>query len=238
MRRIILLTGLVCLAKAAEPTFDTATIALNRSHSNIYHVGLDAKPGGATLTIRNAPLRMCVQLAYEVLDYQVAGPGWTDKARYDIEAKLSENPSMPHAWAALRTLLADRLKLSVRREQKEMPVYVLSVAEGGPKLRPATEERAAAAPFGERLGSTMSIDRGTTASFCRDLSRRLNRIVVDETGIQGEFAFHLQFGNSRNVVGPTVFKAVERQLGLKLTESKRPVEGVMIESALKSPEPR
>src|SRR5262249_31089139 len=88
-----------------------------------------------------------------------------------------------------------------------------------------TEERAAAAPCGERLGNTMSIDRGTTASFCRDLSRRLNRIVVDETGIQVEFAFHLQFGNSRNVVGPTVFKAVERQLGLKLTESKRPVEG-------------
>ena len=97
-----------------------------------------------TLHIEGTTLKDLVILAYHVHDFQVTGgPGWFDSDLYDIDAKAEAHP-VPGPqygrlqWRRLQTLLRDRFNLTIHRETKELPLYELTVAKGGPKLQPST----------------------------------------------------------------------------------------------------
>jgi uncharacterized protein (TIGR03435 family) len=231
MNKLFVYIGFVCLTSGAEtPRFDQVTFARSHSHGLAYQGQIRFKPGPPSVIIHNATLKFCVQLAWHLNDYQVSGQSWIKSARYDIDASFAREAKPEEVFAALQGLLQERLQMEVRRETKDSPIYMLTIASGGPKLRVTTPAGA-----GETLSNTMHMDHATAAQFSENLSRRTDRLVVDRTGLEGIFDFSLNYGNSRNLVGPTLFKAVEHQLGLKLESSTGPVEYLTIERALKTP---
>ena len=124
--------------------------------------GIRRQPGGRFNTI-NTPVRLLITFAYQIQGYQlVGGPDWLDNDRYDIVAKMEGDPpavtpgtGADHMMLATRTLLADRFKLVVHRETRQLDIYALMLAKQGgkpgPALKPATGDCSPAA-FASRAG--------------------------------------------------------------------------------------
>jgi uncharacterized protein (TIGR03435 family) len=195
-------------------------------------------------------LRDLVIFAWRVNDFQVTGgPGWVDSDRYNIDAKTEGPPSFGQDYVSLQyrrlqTLLSDRFNLTIHRETKELPVYELTLAKGGPKLqtpnclqREPGDFTIAPGRYCGLVGGSMASGRlqasGTTmANLARSLSHMLGRMVVDRTGITGEFDLRLTFAPDQPDVadpGPDIFIAMQEQLGLKLESTKGPVEFLVID---------
>jgi uncharacterized protein (TIGR03435 family) len=236
----------------AQPAFDVASIKRDVS----------GEPGGIFTCVpachlERMTLRDLVIFAYRVRNFQVTGgPGWIDSERYNIDAKAEGAPSFNQEYVALQyqrlqTLLRDRFNLTIHRETKELPVYALTVAKGGPKLQqPNCVQRepgdftVAPGKYCGLIGGSMATGRlqassTTMANLARFLSSMLSRTVVDKTGIAGEFDLQLTFSPDRPAVpppdaagadlGPDFFTAMQEQLGLKLESAKGPVEVLVID---------
>jgi uncharacterized protein (TIGR03435 family) len=232
----------VWLAAEPAPRFDTASITPNRSSNRGYSGHVEARPGQPVrLTLQNVSLKFCVQQAYSVNEYQVAGPGWTKSMRYDISATLPTGVPLEQVWNALQTLLAERFQLSIRREKKEMSIYALKAAGDGPKLRAAASNRPPVPKFqpgdreGLRLGSngnssgSLRLDNVSLSEFCGNLSRSLNRPVIDATGIEGTFDVQFEYASGG------IPAALRKQLGLRLEPRKDEVEMLIIGYAIRTP---
>jgi uncharacterized protein (TIGR03435 family) len=181
-----------------------------------------------------------VTAAYGVRYEQVAGtPSWGDgpgAARYDIEAKVEDGakPSREQVQQMLRSLLEDRFKLKVRRETRERPVYLLTVAKSAPKLKSVDKGegvRVGASAVGQRMDGKATMD-----FLARQLTISAGRIVIDRTGLTGNYEFTLEWtpdGSepSDGAASVSIFTAVQEQLGLKLEPAKAPVEMIVIERA-------
>jgi len=186
------------------------------------------------------------------------GPSWINTERFTINAKAEGTPSDPMMRGPmLRGLLEDRFQLKTHREIREVPVYVLTVAKGGPKLRASQEGGCFPTPnpaggscpgslWTVRKGSNLVVDQQDTLDgFTRMLLQRVHRPVIDKTGIKGMFDFHLEFAFDESAVGPaadpgaapsepagpSIFTAIQEQLGLKLDSAKGPGEFLVIDHA-------
>src|SRR5213083_2794819 len=140
MKRIVLMfvLGMAVVPAASQtsarkPAFEVASVKRNNSGSRALTFG--ASPG--RFTAQNVMLRMLIKDAYDVQDFQVSGgPDWINSDRYDIEAKAQDRASSQQIEGPmLQSLLEDRFKLVVHREMKELPVYEMTVAKGGAKLK-------------------------------------------------------------------------------------------------------
>jgi uncharacterized protein (TIGR03435 family) len=168
MRRLMLgvclIAGatLVAMAQQTPPaaaTFEVATIKVNNSGDPGQFIR--RQPGGR-VTVTNMPVRQLVTFAYQIAGFQlIGGPAWMASDRFDVVAKLEGNPAFGAPGSgpdpiqlAMRTLLADRFKLKLHREQREMDIYALVMAKPGggpgPGLKPSTTDCAALA--GARRG--------------------------------------------------------------------------------------
>jgi bla regulator protein BlaR1 len=249
--------------------FETASVKPNKSGDEERYFRLD--PGGG-LTVVNMQLRDLTTFAYQIQNFQLeGGPDWIASDRFDIVARPErEVPSTggpdPRRMM-LRTLLADRFKLVMHKETKELPIFELVLARQdgklGPQLRPAAVDcaaRAAAARAGTpppassgppgpgSCGSTINPARvrgggvtlATLASLLEGLARRL---VIDRTGLAGNWDFEANYTPDRSQLppgvelpssidpnGPSLFTALEEQLGLKLRPARGPVEVLVIDS--------
>src|ERR1035438_9313242 len=109
-----------------------------------------------TLTYQNVTLKMLVTLAYNLKDYQVEGPDWINGVGYDVTAKMPEGTNGVEMRQMLQTLLAERFKVTSHRETKQLPIYALTVAKGGPKMKememPALADASQAGPGAGRGG--------------------------------------------------------------------------------------
>ena len=260
--------------------------------------------------------------AYSVKRYQVSGgPKWLDSEQFDIAAKVPEGATKEQVKVMLQNLLAERFKLTLHRETKELPVYALVVGAKGPKLkdstvtgtpaasdsqprqggRGATGTQAAAPPpplppglekggikigpdgcpeappmAAGRAGNFMMmtpngvcmISNGQTMDgLAAQLSSRFDRPVIDQTGLKGKYDLKLRYdpssmpegrggpimmmkdgpgpgpagGDPANRIAPdgdpppTIFKALQEQLGLKLEARKGPVDLLVIDRVEKTP---
>ena len=256
--------AIVLRAQDKDATFEVATVKANKSGES--NGMLQRQPGGR-LTATNMPLRPMITYAYQLAGYQlIGGPGWVDSARYDVVAKMEGNPAAVAPGAgtdpmqtALQKLLADRFKLKVHRDSREMDIYALVMLKPGtpgPQLKPTTEDCAAAAAAAQRgapptgpnapfCGS--SIGPGTirfgglpASQIARTLSILSGRFVADRTGLAGSWDFTLKFApeqrgqppgaNAANDSDlPSFFTAIQEQLGLKLEATKGPVDVVVID---------
>jgi uncharacterized protein (TIGR03435 family) len=249
---LFLTCSLVICRGQAPLTFEVASVKPNASLGQ--NMSLNRKPDGGIEAV-NATLRTLITFAYDVHDYQLSGgPAWLDTDRYDVVAKAPAGAKRPDpnnffdnsatGEIRLRTqaLLAERFKLAVHKESKEMPVYALVVDKGGPKLT----------PWKESDGPGPSMRGEYTKITCRKysmqrfadaiLSTRMGRTVLDKTGIEGEFTIVMTFQpdppaespGSALPAGPTFLDALREQLRLKLVSTRGPVETLMIDHAEKA----
>jgi len=149
----LLPAGAALAQTAADPTtFEVASVkpAAPQTPGRMM-VGMRGGPGTpdpGQVTLTNVTQKMLLARAYGVQDYQISGPGWLESERYDIVAKVPEGATKEQFQAMLQNLLAERFKLTLHHETKELPQYALVVAKNGPKLKesappPAAEGTAA-----------------------------------------------------------------------------------------------
>jgi len=125
-----ILTACRLLAQNAPLEFDVASVKPNQTDSG--HTSIDRN--GGVLRMTNVTLKACISLAYGLTEAQVSGPGWLDSEEYDIVAKAPSGAGENQQPAMLRALLADRFKLALHRDTKEIPIYALVVAKNGAKI--------------------------------------------------------------------------------------------------------
>ncbi len=227
---ILMSSAIFGQATVQTPAFEVASIR----PSDPGDVGNQAfsSPGGRFTAI-NDTLKSLIRFAYGLQDYQVSGAsGWMDSAAYDIKAK-AENDTVSDFRPLLQALLADRFQLKFHRETKELPIYALMVGKTGPRLHAVN---GAGPGVGMRKGrfNGRGADMPTLASV---LSGQLGRLVLDRTGVSGFYDFTLTFepddSRTADTAGPSLFTALQEQLGLKLESQKGPVETLVIDHAEK-----
>jgi bla regulator protein BlaR1 len=222
-----------------------------------------AAPGGHGLQIQIAPggrfvaknvsVKILIQQAYGVRDFQITGgPGWIGSERYDINAKGEEARTPEQLKPMLQALLADRFKLQIHRETKELPMYGLVVQKNGTKLQ---ESKAGNGPGPRiRMGRGLIEGQGMSmAILANQLGQQLGRSVTDKTGLTGTYDIKLEWtpdesqgsgprelggegGPPVDTAGPTIFTALQEQLGLKLDSQKGAVEILIVDRAEKATE--
>jgi uncharacterized protein (TIGR03435 family) len=254
------------------PAFEVASVKPNTSGDG--RVLMMPQPGGR-LSLVNVPLKLMIRNAYRLQDFQiVGGPDWMSTARYDVVAKAGTgNPSQEELQLMLRSLLADRFKLTAHPDKREMPTYAMVLARNDRRLGTALKKSdadcagpvtapAAPSPPGQmpRCGFMLGFGnlkaRGSTlAALASSLSTFAGRIVVDQTGLAGGFDVDLtwtpdnlprpQGGGDQPVTlngtaidpnGPSLFTALQEQLGLKLESTKGLVDVMVIDRAEKPAE--
>jgi uncharacterized protein (TIGR03435 family) len=201
---LAILAAGAALAQTAPdvPTFEVASI---KQAAPMTGGRVMVKMGGdpSRVDYSNVTLKDVLARAYNLKRHQVRGPDWLDSERYDITAKVPDGVSKDKIPAMLQNLLAERFKMVVHRESKEQPVYALVVAKGGPKLKKSEDSEAdplppgvPAGPDGARVrratmmmnhNGRMEIKRTTLSGFSDMLSNMLDRAVVDQTGVEGQY---------------------------------------------------
>ncbi len=262
-------------SRAPLPSFEVASIKPNHSGGPISR--LEAPKGRFIVT--NTTAKILIAWAYAGIslplqDNQLSGgPSWISSERYDIDAKLDDSQVEPleklppeqrilQNKLRVQSLLADRFKLVVREETKEIPVYALVIAKNGPKLQETkpgdTHPNGIKGPGGRPEPGTFWTGNGQLegqalpmATLVIMLSHQLKRTVLDQTGLKGKYDISLKwtpdqssagtFMGSADVKpgaestplpdssGPSIFTAIQEQLGLKLESTKGPAESIVIE---------
>jgi uncharacterized protein (TIGR03435 family) len=219
------------------PVYDIASIKLNKSGSGSVSVRANVDSYSAT----NISLKKLLQNAYGIREGLISGvPGPIDSARFDVQAKIVEpDPeavrrlSDKQRAAMLLPVLTDRFQLKTHTETRILPVYELVAVQSGPKLTPSA---------GEGKGRGMSVSnteltvRGLPMSaFVNMLEGQLQRTVIDKTGLTGNYDFALKWsreeesGTEADSSAPSIFTALQEQLGLKLQPAKWPVETLVVD---------
>ena len=214
---------------AAQPAFEAAVVKPADPAAN----GFMTRWTQSQVELRNCSLRQCIETAYDLRDYALSGPAWLDSVHFDIVAKLPSGSSQGQFHPMLQTLLAERFGLKVHPESREVPGYVVTVAKGGPKFLRSGLETTPSTSSGP---SMVRCRAATMAIFVDQLSRNLGRPVADETSLDGTFDFDLHWTpDDAPVPGPSLFAAVQEQLGLKLQAQKAPVTIVVVDGINRVP---
>lgn len=207
-------------------------------------------PGGR-FTATATTVTTLVRSAYRIQGYQLVGaPGWFSSKRYDISAKADESPA-PTQQTLLRAVLRDQFKLVVHEETRELPVFALARSDGrpGPRLVKSDFDCAAYAasphPAPAPGSAVLCGARSNTGSFsgkavamsqlAASLGFFAGRFVVDKTGLAGGYDMELTWTpdekSAAGADGPSLFTALQEQLGLKLIAERGPVNVLVVERA-------
>ena len=189
---------------------------------------------------RNVTVKRIIRSAYDIPETLIfGGPKWADEEHYDIEAKAAGPVNGRDLMIMLQSLLAERFHLVFHREQRQMSGYALVVTKGGLKAERSAEGTKATTNANFSAGS-IDAQASTITNLAQKLSDALHVSVADSTKVEGAFNFKLSWNPkdvtapaSKSVVessAPSIFTALEEQLGLKLESSKRPVEALVIDS--------
>ena len=213
---------------AQVPSFEVASVKPVNPPAGPHLVSLIINHG--RLNIEAAELRQIVGLAYGIQRVRVVGgPGWADSDQFDIAAKAeSADATRDEIRSMLQALLAERFKLVVHRETKEIPAYSLVLAKGGSKLKPAMPDRKSGlahttGPYGQRQ---TVFEASSLRVLVNMLANTLGSPVVDRTGLDGLYDYTFEWPDA----GSSLFASLD-QLGLKLEARKVPVEVLVVDHA-------
>jgi uncharacterized protein (TIGR03435 family) len=220
-------------------SFEAASV---RPSKSIQSYGVRFTPDG--ISAKGVPLKFIIRSAYsQFRDPLWSGePPWLASESYDIEAKFNpadfKDLTDDQRHIMLQNLLAERFKLVVHRETREIPEYALVVTKGGAKLRVADAEKYMRDDSNHlycRAGLT-NFRQCTMAEFAADASIvGIDRIVVDKTGLTGRYDFELIYSRQTTQAStapdaaPDIFTALQEQLGLKLEPIKGPLETIVVD---------
>jgi uncharacterized protein (TIGR03435 family) len=192
------------------------------------------------MTIANASLSILICGAYRVTPNRIrSGPNWLEDDRFEVAAKTDPATSQDDARLMLRTLLAERFQLKAHQEQKLLDSYTLTVAKGGIKMEAVPGDSPVKAGCPSKLPFTCTnLRMADLASMLSNVAAPdIDRPVIDETGLAGNYNFKLSWTamSNRPAPGPTIFEALQEQLGLKLQPGKHTVEYLVIDHVERKP---
>lgn len=278
----VLFIAVILRAQSPRPAFEVASI----KPSPGCRVDGSGGPSAGRLELPCVTLRALIRIAYtgfsgEKLNTHridvMGGPGWLDNEQFTLAAKAEGNPSTGTMLGSmLQALLEERFQLKVHTENRETPVYALTVAKGGPKLTPAKDgscieidlknlpkpdytkplpKLCGGPSITMKNGKTIADIPGATIDELggRLLSMLTGRPVIDRTALDGRFDMHLEFARDSSVGpppllngvpapnlptgdGPSIFTALQEQLGLKLVADKAPIPVIIVDSVQKPTE--
>jgi uncharacterized protein (TIGR03435 family) len=234
---------------APAPAFEAASIKPSEAEPGSSS-GIPTRKG--SISARNVTLKRCIRGAYDVQESQiVGGPKWVDEDRYDIDAKAAGPAGDRELMAMLQSLLSERFKLAFHRETRELPGYALVAGKSGLKAKRSQ-------PDAESRTNSSRTEIDAEACSMHQLAQKLSEVihfpVADLTAVGGEFDFQLKWtpedmqakpasgGDRPGTVpvglsnGPSVFAALQEQLGLKLEPRKVPTQVLVIDHAEKASE--
>jgi bla regulator protein BlaR1 len=251
-------------APSAVVAFADASIKPNRNDTPMAGFNIKGKPFTAVLSkpnrfmATNVTLRGLLRIAYGVQDSQiVGGPDWLNSEKFDVDArvapslveqlsKLSRDQAGLESGHMLQALLVEHFKLSLHREIRDLPTFALVLAEGGPKFHeakpgdtypdgPKGPGRPAGPGTWEPEKGTLVVQGQPIAALVMELSAELGQMVVDKTGLAGNYDFTLRWtpGASQDADhdASSIRTAVQEQLGLKLELQNTPTEVLVIDHA-------
>jgi uncharacterized protein (TIGR03435 family) len=229
--------------RAQQPTgpseFDA--VSVRPSDPNSRNGTVVSFTAGAGLRVVNATVKDLIETGYDVRAFQiVGGPGWVGSTKYDVTGTpdpkgAAASPANNNVRLKVQAMLKDRFRLQLHRESRNEPVYSLVVARGGIKadgLR-ATDgaRRGVNAGKGTMLGEAASMK-----DLVAKLAKLLDRPVVDNTGLADNYDFKLEWmpdpgasAPEESSLGPSLFTALQQQLGLRLEATKGPVDVLVID---------
>ena len=239
MHRIAVCAGILVLAGilaptpgAQRPAFEVASI--KRNLSGTLNSGMRNQPGGR-VTVINMTLRQLVRGMYRFQDYQVVNNAgdWLSTERWDIAAKGEGDVPLEQLVLMLRALVTERFSLMTHQERRDMPIYALAMARPngalGPALRRSSQD--CSVPNTCNVFGDPGVLRATGRTrddMTRILAPIVERTVVNHTSLSGAFDLELMWNEGD---GPSVFTAMQEQLGLKLESERGPIEVLVLDSA-------
>jgi uncharacterized protein (TIGR03435 family) len=251
-------TEALAQSQAAEPS-PSLEVASVRKHT--WQEGGHPRftVSGSRVTVVTLDAYDLILEAWSLKDYQLYGaPDWMGGGSnlsdivarekgidfYDISAKAEGDAALTRDQARLilQAVLADRFQLKVHREMKDLPVYALNIGKNGPKMKESPPDAKFAAGFELRPFARMTDRKTTMTQFAGFLSVYAGRPVVNRTGLTGSYDFTLEWNldeiregepGGADTTRPSIFTAVQNQLGLKLEPSRAPVEVLVIDHAEK-----
>ena len=191
------------------------------------------------------PLLFVIQQAYALLQPTLifGAPEWVKSDQlWNIDAKVAGEDATAFAalkasdkYRMMRAVLADRFHMKAHMEKREIPVYELVVAKGGPKLKQAAADDAAKEHVSMRAPGDLEAVHGVISYLPIMLNTEVGRAIVDRTALTGHYNFTLKYVPTSKTVtdetgGSSIFTAIQEQLGLRLQPSKAPMDVLVIDS--------
>jgi len=222
------------------PAFEVATVRPSGPESP--PISIQRLPGGRLVT-SNTPLPMLIQWAYQLDEGRLLGvPAGVNSLRFDVVARSAEpEPAPGQIQLMMRTLLAERFKLVVHHETRELVAYTLVSAPGGPKVRAVTtDEPTEPNPFKMTDSGTLTGTRVTADMLVNVLSNQLGRPVQNMTGFVGRFDFTLRWAPDTSAAPnatdrSSLFTAIREQLGFRLDARRMPTDVIVIDHVERAP---
>lgn len=243
----------ICAAASLAQPPSISYVASVKPNNAVDARTLTEYSAGGRLTATAVTVASLLRIAYRVQPYQLVGaPAWISTRRFDIAAKVEDSPA-PSQQVLLRALLKDRFELAVHNETRELPVFALTVARSDGKLGPGLSKSAFdcaayfAGPHGPpvpgrtpqcatRIGpGALSGKAISMAQLAASLAPFVSRFTVDHTGLAGGFDVELTWvpdgptAAAPDSPGPSIFTALQEQLGLKLVSEKGPVAVLVVD---------
>jgi uncharacterized protein (TIGR03435 family) len=231
-------------AAITPPAYDVITIKPNKTASGSVDIDTEDDHYSAT----NVSLKNLLENVYDIKEDLISGvPGPLESARFDIQAKISDPDPVAlkkitpeQERLKLLPLLTERFQLKTHTETKILPVYELVVIPGGPKFKPSADQTktggGSTSIQGSRVHGKLTAHDIPMSSLAKSLAGQVHRTVIDKTGLAGNFDLALQWSTDEATdagadADPTIFTAVQEQLGLKLQPAKGPVETLVVDQA-------
>jgi uncharacterized protein (TIGR03435 family) len=245
---ILLASSVLGQTVKSPPAFEAASVKLNTTGGAPYY-----NYGPGQIEMRNVTLQILIFIACGVSDYSLSGPDWLNAVKLDVVAKLpasaaglSQEDRRRMTNVMWQGLLAERFKLKAHREEKVVPGYALVVAPGGPKMR-RVEGSPGRASVTQGSITAQSTPVGQIAESAMGALGNLGP-VRDMTGLSGNYEFNLTWTPEDKLLAgadntstatedrpPSIFTALQEQLGLKLEPRKFPIQTVVVDHVERVP---
>jgi len=245
-------------------TFDVATIRPAQPPDANFHVSVSSPPHSSRFEVTNLPIKTLLQIAYGFDAPVVGAPDWVANTFYTIQARsdeaadarlarLTDNEVRLEKRNAIRVMLAERFGLKTHLETRNTSIYNLVVVKGGVKMQvvppPPPPDNGEAPPpprpadvraHGSQHGLEFVGSNASMRAIAGALSSMVEAPVIDQTGLTGTYNYTLQFGRDWSDHDPdswpSIFTAVQEQLGLKLEAAHESVPNLVVDHITKPTE--
>jgi uncharacterized protein (TIGR03435 family) len=246
---IVALVAVTGLSAQTLPRFEAADVDRSDRAMNPYTFVSGGVLRGERYDLRKATMLDLIRIAYNVdPEVVVGGPNWLEFDRFDIAAKAPASSSTEQVRLMLQSLLADRFKLTLHKDMRPMPAFVLAAGKTKPKMRESDGAGDPGCQYEQQPAGSVSVvwlcRNMTMAAFAERLRELgyeyIKEPVVDATGLEGAWDFELRW-NRRSQVLPagaertTIFDAVSKQMGLSLTLQQAPAPVLVVDRVNEKP---